>query len=235
MAQPLQQRGHGPLPVLLLALTLVTGLVDAVSFFRLDHVFVANMTGYVLFLAFAVADARDFSIAASSLALASFLLGAAIGGRCANWFGAHRGRYLAVVMGINIVAFGGSVIAAVVLPDTGDLATRYLLIALLGIAMGNQNAAARRLAVPDLNTTVLTLTLTALASESRLAGGTHPHPKWRLASVATMFSGAALGAALVLKVNTAAAVGLAFAIVLAVSAMALRLRHSTESWTAGAG
>jgi len=50
-----------------------------------------------------------------------------------------------------------------------------------------------------------------------------------------MFSGAALGAALVLKVNTAAAVGLAFAIVLAVSAMALRLRHSTESWTAGAG
>jgi len=134
-------------------------------------------------------------------------------------------------MGINIVAFGGSVIAAVVLPDTGDLATRYLLIALLGIAMGNQNAAARRLAVPDLNTTVLTLTLTALASESRLAGGTHPHPKWRLASVATMFSGAAL----VLKVNTAAAVGLAFAIVLAVSAMALRLRHSTESWTAGAG
>jgi len=79
------------------------------------------------------------------------------------------------------------------------------------------------------------LTLTALASESRLAGGMHPHPKWRLASVATMFSGAALGAALVLKVNTAAAVGLAFAIVLAVSAMALRLRHSTESWTAGAG
>ena len=87
-------------------------------------------------------------------------------------------------MGINIVAFGGSVIAAVVLPDTGDLATRYLLIALLGIAMGNQNAAARRLAVPDLNTTVLTLTLTALASESRLAGGTHriPNggwPQWR--------------------------------------------------------
>jgi len=87
-------------------------------------------------------------------------------------------------MGINIVAFGGSVIAAVVLPDTGDLATRYVLIALLGIAMGNQNAAARRLAVPDLNTTVLTLTLTALASESRLAGGTHriPNggwPQWR--------------------------------------------------------
>ena len=134
-------------------------------------------------------------------------------------------------MGINIVAFGGSVIAAVVLPDTGDLATRYLLIALLGIAMGNQNAAARRLAVPDLNTTVLTLTLTALASESRLAGGMHPHPKWRLVSVATMFSGAAL----VLKVDTAAAVGLAFAIVFAVTAMALRLRHSTEPWTAGAG
>jgi uncharacterized membrane protein YoaK (UPF0700 family) len=235
MAQPLQQRGHGPLPYLLLALTFVTGLVDAVSFFRLDHVFVANMTGNVLFLAFAIADARDFSITASSLALASFVLGAAAGGRCANLFGQHRARYLAVAMTISIAAFAASTILIVLSPSTDDLATRYLLIGLLGVAMGNQNGAARRLAVPDLNTTVLTMTLTSLASESRLAGGAHPRPYWRLASVATMFVGAALGAALVLTANTAIVIGLAFFVAAAVEIVALRLRRSAEPWTAGAG
>jgi hypothetical protein len=35
----------GPLPPLLLALTAVTGLVDAASYLKLGHVFVANMTG----------------------------------------------------------------------------------------------------------------------------------------------------------------------------------------------
>ncbi|MFG2895174.1 hypothetical protein [Streptomyces sp. NPDC048248] len=34
--------------------------------------------------------------------------------------------------------------------------SRYVLIVLLGLAMAAQNAAARRLAVPDLKTTVLT-------------------------------------------------------------------------------
>jgi len=36
---------HGPLPALLLVLTVVTGVVDAVSILRLGRVFVANMTG----------------------------------------------------------------------------------------------------------------------------------------------------------------------------------------------
>ena len=46
---------HGPLPALLLGLTLLTGLVDAVSILSLGRVFVANMTGNVVFLAFAIA------------------------------------------------------------------------------------------------------------------------------------------------------------------------------------
>ncbi len=39
---------HGPLPPLLLALTVVTGLVDAFSYLVLGQVFVANMTGNVV-------------------------------------------------------------------------------------------------------------------------------------------------------------------------------------------
>lgn len=235
MPQQGSQKGDGPLPYLLLALTFVTGLVDAVSFFRLDHVFVSNMTGNVLFLAFAVADAREFSIAASSLALASFVTGAIIGGRCANLYGQHRVRYLAIVMSINIGAFVAAAVLTFLALQASDALVRYLLIAMLGAAMGNQNAVARHLGVPDLNTTVLTQTLTGLASESRLAGGRQPRAKWRLASVVTMFAGAAVGAALVLNVETAVVIGLALLIVLAVAVVAVRFRNSAEPWTARTG
>src|SRR5258706_3448963 len=78
----------GPLPALLLVLTGVTGLVDAVSYLKLGHVFVANMTGNVVFLGFAVADAADFSIPASLLAIAAFMAGALVGGRV----GSRAGR-----------------------------------------------------------------------------------------------------------------------------------------------
>jgi hydrogenase/urease accessory protein HupE len=70
---------HGPLPLLLFVLTMVTGLVDSVSYLKLGHVFVANMTGNVVFLGFAVADAEDFSIPASLVAIVAFLAGALAG------------------------------------------------------------------------------------------------------------------------------------------------------------
>jgi len=65
---------HGPLPPLLMLLTVVPGLVDAVSFLALGRVFVANMTGNIVFLGFAIADAADFSIPASLTAILAFLL-----------------------------------------------------------------------------------------------------------------------------------------------------------------
>jgi len=73
-------RAHGPLPVMLLGLTVVTGLVDAVSILDLGRVFVANMTGNVVFVGFALAGAPGFSLSASLFALAGFLLGAGAGG-----------------------------------------------------------------------------------------------------------------------------------------------------------
>src|SRR5438477_12608547 len=84
------------LPQLLLALTVVTGLVDAFSYLVLGHVFVANMTGNVVFLGFALAGASGFSISASVVALGAFGLGAVMGGRFATHVGAHRGRLLAL-------------------------------------------------------------------------------------------------------------------------------------------
>src|SRR6202020_2722243 len=75
---------HGPLPPLLVAMTLVTGLVDAFSYLVLGHVFVANMTGNVVFLGFALAGAPGFSIWASGAALVAFWTGALVGGRVAS-------------------------------------------------------------------------------------------------------------------------------------------------------
>src|SRR5205085_7603154 len=103
---------HGPLPPLLLAMTLVTGLVDAFSYLALGHVFVANMTGNVVFLGFAVAGARGFSIPASLVALAAFVFGALVGGNTASRLGLHRGHLLTAATSFQAVLFGASVVVA---------------------------------------------------------------------------------------------------------------------------
>src|SRR5438105_8483440 len=96
MIVPPAEDPHGPLSPLLLALTVVTGLVDAFSYLVLGHVFVANMTGNVVFLAFALAGASGFSVPASLSALGAFSIGAVAGGRLGTLVSAHRGHLLAV-------------------------------------------------------------------------------------------------------------------------------------------
>src|SRR5258708_36086078 len=85
----------------------------------------------------------------------------------------------------------------------------YALVVLLAFAMGLQNATARRLGVPDLTTTVLTLTFTGLAADSRFAGGTNPNIGRRLIATAAMFIGALLGAVLICHVSVSAALAVA--------------------------
>jgi uncharacterized membrane protein YoaK (UPF0700 family) len=76
---------------------------------------------------------------------------------------------------------------------------------LLGLAMGIQNAIARRLAVPDLTTTVLSQTLTGFAADARFVGGPGSHAGRRLLSAVAMALGAFAGASLVLRVDIVAA------------------------------
>jgi uncharacterized membrane protein YoaK (UPF0700 family) len=188
---------HGPLPPLLVSMTLVTGLVDAFSYLVLGHVFVANMTGNIVLLGFALAGAPGFSITASVTALAAFLAGALIGGRIGSRHSGHRGRLHSSAAAVQAVFLAAAVILAALSGDAVTSGFRYALIAALGAAMGIQNAAARKIAVPDLTTTVLTLTLTGLAADSRLAGGPGSRAGARLLPVATMLAGALAGAELV--------------------------------------
>jgi uncharacterized membrane protein YoaK (UPF0700 family) len=225
---------HGPLPALLLVLTGVTGLVDAVSYLALGHVFVANMTGNVVFLGFAFADAADFSISAPLLAIAAFLAGALAGGELGSSAGLHRARLLAIATGLEIALVGSALVVSMAGLDSNGGLVGNALIAVLALAMGLQNAAARRLGVPDLTTTVLTLTLTGLAADSTLTGGKNPHPGRRLLATGTIFLGAAVGALLVLNVGVFAALALALALLLFNAIASYRLWSSSAAWTVGA-
>jgi uncharacterized membrane protein YoaK (UPF0700 family) len=221
---------HGPLPPLLVLLTAVTGLVDAVSYLALGHVFVANMTGNIVFLGFAAVDAEDFSAPASLTAIAAFLLGALAGGRLGSRHGAHRGRLFAATLLIEtlLVALALALVLAAVASAPLE---RYLVIAALSLAMGLQNATARRLAVPDLTTTVLTLTLTGFAADSSIAGGGNPRPGRRMIATAAMFAGAAVGALLLLRVSTGAVLALVLVLLVMALAAAAWQWLSTETWT----
>ena len=221
----------GPLPPLLVAMTVVTGLVDSFSYLLLGHVFVANMTGNVVFLGFAVAGAQGFSIAASLVALASFGLGSVFGGRIAAQFGHHRGHHVAVATAAQSVLLAVSMILALVGTDPFGSGVRYALIVALSLAMGVQNASVRRLAVPDLTTTVLTLTVTGIAADSALGGGTGSKSGRRLISVAAMFLGALVGAVLVLHVHVALPLIIALAIVVLVAVVSRWAGRSNPPWT----
>jgi uncharacterized membrane protein YoaK (UPF0700 family) len=208
------------LPALLLLLTVVTGLVDAVSYLGFGHVFVANMTGNIVFLGFSAAGIPGFSVLGSLVAIAAFLAGAVAGGRASRRAGKVRAlRDVAIIKAALLIA----ATLLVILPPLGM--TTYLLLALLGLTMGLQNALARSFSVPDLTTTVLTMTLTGLAADSRWGGGTQPRTWRRIASVLAMFVGAAAGASL-LRLSPALALGAAAACMLATLAAAHQVTRS---------
>ena len=193
MPQPYESR----LVRALLVQTAATGLIDAVSYLALGHVFTANMTGNIVFLAFAIAGAPGLSIPRSAVSLAAFLAGAVAGGRLAARRGTGpQARWVATAFSVEAVLLLSAALGASA-ATRAPLVAVYGIILLTALAMGVRNATVRTIALPDLTTTVLTLTLTGLAADSALAGGTSPRAGRRWASVLSMFVGAGVGALLV--------------------------------------
>jgi uncharacterized membrane protein YoaK (UPF0700 family) len=214
--------------VLLVGLTVVTGLVDAFSYLGLGHVFVANMTGNVVFLGFGLAGVGEVAVVASLVAVLAFAVGAAVGGRWAARRALHRGHLLAAAAAAQAALV---VVAALVVQAAGvrGSSTRLVLVGLLAVAMGCQNAIARRLAVPDLTTTVLTLTVTGLVADAT---------SWsvrgrRLVPVVAMAAGALAGGALLRWVSTPAPLWVAAGLLLlcAVSAHTAARLPAARAWT----
>jgi uncharacterized membrane protein YoaK (UPF0700 family) len=207
-----------PLARLLLVLTFTTGLIDAVSYLALGRVFTANMTGNIVLLGFGVAGSGGLPVLAPLLSLASFLLGAGVGGVVFRRLEGRHPVLVAATLGIEVTALAAAAVVAAATEVHPRSAAAYVLIVLMAAAMGVRNAVVRRIAVPDLTTTVLTMTLTALAAESRPAGGSGRGSIRRLSAVLAMLVGAIAGA-LLLKVTlflplaVAAALALATALV----------------------
>src|SRR5258708_5689896 len=153
------------------------------------------MTGNIVLLAFASTGVPQVSLARSITALLGFLAGAAVGGRImAGASAVVQLRAASSVFALEIDFLVGATLAALVyrVVSPPHFLPFYAMIAFTAIAMGMRNAAVRKLAVPDLTTTVLTLTITGLAADSSLARGTNPRLQRRIAAVAAMFAGAAL-------------------------------------------
>jgi len=218
-------------PYVLLGMTAVTGLVDAVSFLSLGSVFTANMTGNILILAFATARVSGLSVARSSTALMAFAMGAILGGRITARASADsRIPFAAQAFLLEAVFLSAASFCSI--GCRSDLLEHSLqplvLIAFTGLAMGTRNAAVRKLAIPDLTTTVLTLTVTGIAADSSFAKGSNPRLARRVGSVLAIFFGAAFGA-VVIRYSISAALALATAISVVCSAALFRSLRTSDS------
>lgn len=225
---------YGPLPALLLILTAFTGVVDAVSILSLGRVFVANMTGNVVFAGFALVGAPGFSLSASLFAVAGFLVGASFAGTVITRSGGDRGSLLRAGVTAELLFTAVALIIAATsgapgvshgtsaIPHAFGPAIIDAIASVLAVATGIQNAVARKLAVPDMTTTVLTMTLTGIGADVRglREGSAQARAALirRLLSIATMLAGAVFSAWLVLHVSPLSALILATALLAAATA-----------------
>ena len=244
----------GPLPGLLLVLTAVTGVVDGVSILALGRVFVANMTGNVVFAGFALAGAPGFSLSASLFALAGFLAGAAAGGTLITRAGHDRAVLLRAGTAAELTLAAAALLVAALSGAPGvshgtlavttgafGPAVTDALAAMLSAAMGIQNAVARKLAVPDMTTTVLTMTLTGVGADLRAVlkdrgsaaeRAARAQLGRRLLVIATMFAGGTATAWLVLNVSPLSGLVLATCLLAVTFTGAVLATRGTGTWRA---
>lgn len=219
---------------MLVALTMLAGVVDAASFLRLGGVFVATVTGNLVFAGLALAGARGFAVLPCVLSIAGFVAGALVGGRVCRATRLHRGRALRDVVWVKLALAAVVTVFAVASDGQPAHGVSDVMIVLLAMSMGTQLAAIRYLKVPDLPTAALTLTLTGALSERGL-GAFHPAVLRRIVAMLAFAAGAVSGAALVLYVALGAALGLGLAIIVGVAIAAQLASRSTGEWTAPRG
>jgi uncharacterized membrane protein YoaK (UPF0700 family) len=216
--------------------------VDAVSILALGRVFVANMTGNVVFAGFAIVGAPGFSLAASLFALAG-LVGAAVGGVLTGRAGHDRALHVRAGVGIELALLA---VALTIAAASGDPGAAHgaldftgapfaggiadALAAILAVAMGIQNLVARKLAVPDLTTTVLTMTLTGIGADKSTGHRGHVTLGRRLLVVITMLVGGIIGAYLVLNVSAVAPMALGTGLLAITAGCAALAARRTGDW-----
>ena len=223
---------HGPLPALLLLLTFATGVIDAISIIGLGRVFIANMTGNIVFIGFALAGAPGYSLWGSLVALAGFLLGALVGGIVISRFGAHRGKMFRNALIVQLVLFLTALGISLTAGARLSIAEQLVIVAIGALALGIQNAVVRNLAVPDMTTTVLTMTLTGIGSDLRKRDLSTAAR--RLIAIFAMLVGAVVGAILVLDLGVSAGLVTATIVLAVALAGASIAARGAPDWAIGA-
>jgi uncharacterized membrane protein YoaK (UPF0700 family) len=157
------------------------------------------MTGNVVFLGFAIGGVPGLSIWRSLLALVFFMSGAVLGGwmtRTMNPQDPGSTPVHALAVETILLWVASAVSIGFRAPYEDNKLKIALVIALTAVVMGLRNAVVRKLGVPDLTTTVLTLTIVGFAADSSLAGGNNPRWGRRAAAVLAMLTGAIAGASM---------------------------------------
>jgi uncharacterized membrane protein YoaK (UPF0700 family) len=222
---------HGPLPALLLALTTLAGVVDAVSIVGLNHVFVAAQTGNFVLIGLGIAGIRGFSVAASAISLVSFLAGAMAGNRICRGSGNHRGRALRNITAYKAILAGPATLIALLTGGHFDFGVRIAITILLAASMGGQLALIRYLKFPDLMTVLLTLTMTGAITD-HVSGPRDLTLLRRALALVAFAAGVIAGGLLTRLVGVGAALALGLAIILAVLVSSHRVSRTVAPWAA---
>ncbi|MFC9294653.1 YoaK family protein [Streptomyces sp. NPDC057011] len=188
----------------MIVLTLVTGLIEAVSLLALGPVFTAMQTGNVLFLAFGLARQGNLPALSAALSLAAFAAGAVFGARLESAAEARGWRW--VGLGLYVEAaliLTGAATGWGVTPRFGNPGGPHLVVTgLLAAAMGIRTVTSMRINVPGVPTTLVTRSMTALIGSSALGRDSafgYGTGAWerRAMAVLAMFVGGLTGALLI--------------------------------------
>lgn len=209
---------HGHLPALLLTLTMLSGIIDAVSVLRLGNVFVSNMTGNLVFIGLGLVRTTGFSLRTALIAFGCFVVGVAA---CRRWFRVQTERLaqLRDILICQTVLLGAAAAVCGAVGGSPTGATRYAVVGVSAAAMGGQNAVARRMGVSELTTTVMTSTIVLLLSAPGESGVAQTR---QVVGILALVAGAAVGAELVRASDATAPLAVCAAIALTVAAIATR-------------
>ncbi|TWD47066.1 uncharacterized membrane protein YoaK (UPF0700 family) [Arthrobacter sp. AG367] len=182
---------------LLIGLTFGTGIVDALGYLALNHVFIGNMTGNIVILGMALVGADKLPVLGPLLAMLCFSLGASFAGialraKPSTWPG--TATVILLLAGSLVVSMGA---LSLVVQDRPDTSAQLVMSSLSAVAMGMQAYVARKLAVRDVTTVVVTSTLTAFAGELFVRPTKKSLMNRRAAAILAMLLGAAVGAGMV--------------------------------------
>ncbi len=163
--------------VMLLALTLAAGHVDALGYLALGGVFTANMTGNTVLLGLHVSLEQGAAVVRSLVALGGFGAGLLIGALVVERRRESTPWPPAVTwaLGLEAAILGAFAVGFALTGPARERPELHGLILLSAVAMGIQSAAVRRLNVPGIATTYMTGTLTSavtgLVARSRANAG----------------------------------------------------------------